>query len=427
MYDQELIGQLVSKDNYYRDPAEVRALRHKAVAMAHKHHYHNNKFYHELCKTKDIGEDVDPSTFHLLLFPDNVFKSYEVENPEREPEKFHQWVRTLTSHDLSFTPQKGKSLEALLEQYNQNGLFLGFSSGTSGKLTFLPRDQFTQSMIARSYVEAVDSTVTLNKGKDYFILGIPSRTFLQVGFNGRTVATTLSPDRVTFGMDHLASDVVRLRMRGPRSLKEKVKNKAIQYMGPKVERRVVRTLVTALQEHKHDRVVFLAPPFLLVESARYVIEQGLDLKVTEESFLASTGGFKGRAVTSREAMNKLLSEAFGISESQYLDLYGMTESNSIMVECTEENNKHVPPWMELVLLGENMEPLEQSGVVTGRYAFLEPSSRSFPAFITTGDEITVDFDGCSCGKKTPIVTKIGRAMSVEDRGCSGVLSKTVGG
>ncbi|MDY1591658.1 MAG: hypothetical protein RBS85_05805 [Methanofastidiosum sp.] len=49
---------------------------------------------------------------------------------------------------------------------------MSFSSGTSGKLTFLSRDPFTQSLIIRSYAEAIDATLKLDKGKERSILGI---------------------------------------------------------------------------------------------------------------------------------------------------------------------------------------------------------------------------------------------------------------
>lgn len=429
MYDEDLISELVSKENYYKDSEETKKLRNKAIIMAHKHHFDNNSFYRQFCETKGIGNEITSSNFHDILIPDSVFKSYEVEDPEKEPKEFNEWVRRISSIDLNFELDKSKNLEDHLQKYDNHGLRLGFSSGTTGKLTFLPRDNYTCNMLEKSYVEAVDATVSLNKGKDYFILGIPEKTFLQVGYNGRSVAQSISPERTQFGLGELKADIIRLRMRGPRNIKDKLMNIAIAKMLPRKQDQAVKLMVNTLLKVKNERVVFLAPPYLLVEAANYVLDKNLDAKITKESFFASTGGFKGRAVTSREDMNKLLHRAFGINEGQYLDLYGMTESNSIFVECTEGNNKHVPPWIEPILFDDNMEPIiKKTGKVTGRYGFLEPSSKSFPGFIMTGDLITIDYDGCpNCSKKTPIVTQIGRAPTVEGRGCSGVLSQTAGG
>lgn len=425
MYDESMIFELVSQRHYFSDPGEVKNMRHKAIIMAHKHHFHNNAFYRDLCKSKGIGEAITPKDFPRIVIPDSVFKSYEMENPESEPLAFKKWVDRISSIQTSFVPSRAKSLEAMLSQYEKNGLFLGFSSGTTGKLTFLPRDEFTRSMIMRSYVEAVDATIKLNKGKDYFVLGTPQKTYLQVGYNGRVTAEALSPGNVYFAIKDLKSDIVRIRMRGPRTLKEKGMNQVMKRMLPRIEKNAIEGMVNALKKNKDRRVVFMAPPFFLVDTAQYIIDKGLDVKLTPDSAIASTGGFKGRKVTGRGDIDKLLMDAYGVDKGRYIDLYGMTEANSIMVECMENSVKHIPPWMEVVLFDDHMEPIEPKGKVTGYYAFLEPSSKSFPGFIMTGDKLTVDYDGCTCNRRTPVLLSIERAPRVEGRGCSGVLSKTV--
>ena len=426
---KEILNKLITPENFFKDPEEVKKLRLKAIKAAHKHHYKNNPYYHKMCKSKEIGEDITEKDLPQLLIPDKVFKSYPMEFPEDAPLEFKKWLSKVTSVDIErINITKTSSLEGLLSQFYEQGILLGFSSGTTGRLTFLPRDKYTQSMLVKSYVASVDSTVKLNKGKDYFILGIPEKTFLQVGWNGRNVAEAISPGRVFYGFGPLKADLIRMRNRGPKNIKEKLMNTLAGFMLPRVEKNAIKKMTNKLIELNGQRVIFLAPPFLIVETARYILENGLNVKLTEDSIIASTGGFKGRAVTSRGEMNKLIEEAFGINSNHYLDLYGMTESNSIIMECTEANLKHIPPWKEVFLFDENLEVIEPDGKVTGRYGFIEPSSTSFPGFILTGDRITVDWDGCSeDNKTTPVVVNIERLPTEEGRGCSGVLAKTVGG
>jgi hypothetical protein len=426
MFDTGLIEKLVSSENYYKKREEVEKLRHKAIKMSHKYHFENNRFYHDYCKLKGLNGDIKPKDFHKIVIPDGVFKSYEMECPEKNPQEFKKWVERISSVPIDFTPKGMGSLESFLEEFYSNGLMLGFSSGTSGKLTFLPRDEFTRSMIVKSYTEAIDATLKLNKGQEKFILGIPKKTFLQVGYNGRVVAENISPGNVFHAIDSLKADIIRLRMRGPRSSKEKIMNYFIKKMLPRIEKNSIKGIVSNLEANRGKRVVFMGPPFLIINTAKYVLEHGIDAKIGEDSFFASTGGFKGRSIVSRDKMNDLIQEAFGLDPKRYIDLYGMTESNSIMVDCLEGNNKHIPPWMEVILFDEHMEPIPPEGKVTGNYAFLEPSSKSFPGFITTGDKIKVDYDGCpACDKKTPILLSIERLPRLESRGCSGVLAKTV--
>ena len=428
MFDTDLIENLVSSENYFKKRKDVEKLRHKAIKMSHKYHFENNKFYHDYCKLKGLSGDIKSEDFHKIVIPDTVFKSYQMESPEKSPQEFKKWIDRISSVPIDFTPKGMGSLESFLQEFYSNGMLLGFSSGTSGKLTFLPRDSFTQSMLIRSYTEAIDATLKLDKGKERFILGIPKKTFLQVGFNGKVVADHISPGNVFHAFEELKADIIRLRMRGPRSSKEKVMNYFIKQMLPRLEKNAIRNIVTKLEENQGKKVVFMGPPFLIIDTAKYVLENGINAKIGPDSFLASTGGFKGRSIVSRDKMNDLIEEAFGLDPKRYIDLYGMTESNSIMIDCIEGNTKHIPPWMEVILFDENMEPIPQEGKVTGNYAFLEPSSKSFPGFITTGDKLKVDYEGCpACDKTTPVLLSIERLPRIESRGCSGVLAKTVAG
>src|SRR5690606_22334799 len=154
-----------------------------------------------------------------------------------------------------FTPKGMGSLDSFLQEFYSNGMLLGFSSGTSGKLTFLPRDSFTQSMLIRSYTEEIDATLKLNKGKENFILGITKKTFLQVCFNGKVVANSISPGNVFHAFEELKADIIRLRMRGPRSSKEKVMNYFIKKMLPRIEKKAITSIVGQLEKNQGKRIV----------------------------------------------------------------------------------------------------------------------------------------------------------------------------
>ena len=52
-----------------------------------------------------------------------------------------------------------------------------------------------------------------------------------------------------------------------------------------------------------------------------------------------------------------MEEAFGIRPEKTFDNYGMTEMNSTAAECPEFRNKHFQPWLEPIILDDNLEPL----------------------------------------------------------------------
>ena len=424
----ELLDKLIRPESYYADEKEIRELRFKAIKAAHKYHYENNQFYRKHCKSKGIGDEITEKDLPKLLIPSEVYKSYPMDFPEENVREFTNWLRGVSSVEIPEIEGKPRSLDDMLERFDRKGLLLGFSSGTSGRMTFLPRDKFTQEMLVKSYVATVDANVKLEKGKEYFILGIPKKSYLQIAWNGRNTSNAISPGNVFYAFEELSADIVRIRTGKLKNFKERIMRKLISLMLPRVERKAEEKLIKKLQEFKGRRVIFLAPPWMIANVARKIIERGIDARLREDSIISSTGGFKGRKPIDRKELNRLIEEAFGVSADRYTDLYGMTESNSIIMECFAGHVKHFPPWIEPILFDEQLEPIEPHGKTVGRYGFIEPSSLSFPGFILTGDRITVDWDGCDQDNLNgPVVLNIERITGVEERGCAGVLSRTFEG
>ncbi|MGQ4892095.1 MAG: hypothetical protein ACP6IP_06360 [Candidatus Njordarchaeia archaeon] len=425
---KELLEELISHRSYKRDIEQIEELRFKAIRAAHKYHFENNKFYNKYVKSKGLSSEITKSDYPKILVPSETFKSYPSDFPEENVEEFSKWLRNVSSIPVPQLKGKRKSLEQMLMDFDKEGIFLGFSSGTSGKMTFLPRDEYTRKKLVDSYVTTVESHVELYKGKEIFILGIPKRSYLQIAWNGKNVANAISPGNVYFTFEDLSADIVRIRSGKTKGIKDKLLAKAMDLFLPRVERKAVEKTITILQEQNGKRVIFLAPPWFIAKVSSEILEKGIEIKLREDSIVSSTGGFKGREPIDRRKLNKLIEEALGVPSDRYTDLYGMTESNSIIMECLEGHVKHFPPWIEPILFDENLEPIEPNGKTTGRYGFLEPSIVSYPGFILTGDKITVDWDGCDQDDLNgPVILKIERISGVEERGCAGTLSRTFEG
>jgi len=423
-----LLEKLISPKAYFMPEDKIRELRHKAIIEAHKYHYGNNKYYREYCESKGIGLSITPSDFPKLLIPDSVFKSYPMDFPEQDIPAFAKWLQYISSVSIpQDLPSSTGTLEEMLNEFYKRDILLGFSSGTSGRMTFLPRDKQTRENLVKSYVSTVDAHVKLDKGNTYFVLSIPEESYLQIAWNGKNVSNALSPGKAYFAMKHLKADFIRIRTGKLKNFKERVIKGLSNLLAPRIQKKAEELTIKYLRQLKDKKLVFLAPPYMIASVARKIIERGIDAKLHPESIITSTGGFKGRTPIEQEEMYRLIKEAFGLDKHRYPDLYGMTESNSIAMECLEGLHKHFPPWIEPILLDENMEPIEPDGKVTGQYGFLEPSILSYPGFILTGDRLTVNWDGCdACNRNTPIIEKIERMPTVEGRGCSGVLARTVG-
>jgi len=425
---ENLIDQLIRSDLYKADYDEVKKLRIKAIKAAHKYHFENNMFYKRHCKAIGIGKEIYEKDLYQVLVPSEVFKSYPMDFPEENVSEFIEWLRGISTIKIPNIYGSFKSLDNMLYEFDKKGVLLGFSSGTSGRMTFLPRGKKTQEYLVRSYISTVTANVKLEMGKEYFVLGIPKKSYLQIAWNGRNVAETISPGNVFYAFDELKADIVRIRTGMTKNFKEKLISSLAGFMLPRVERKAEERILNKLLELKGRRIIFLAPPWILANIAKRILDKGVEVRLHEDSIISSTGGFKGRKVIDRKELNKLLEEALGINSDRYTDLYGMTESNSIFMECFANHVKHIPPWIEPILLDDQLEPIEPHGKTTGRFGFIEPSALSYPGFILTGDKVTIDWDGCDADDLNgPVILSIERIKGLEERGCAGALSRTFEG
>jgi len=226
----EILSELIRPEAYYMDSNTIKELRTKAIKIVHKIHYENNKYYHDLCKTRGVSETIDEKDFHKILIPDEVFKSYPMDFPEDDVPNFVKWLSNVISVPIPEGITSAKDIDDLLRQFDEKGLLLGFSSRTTGRMTFLPRDKLTQDYLVKSYVATVLGNVKLELGKEYFVLAIPRETYLQIGWNGRMVANAISPGNVFFAIDKLDAKIIRIRTGKLKNFKEKSYEKINWYV-----------------------------------------------------------------------------------------------------------------------------------------------------------------------------------------------------
>src|SRR5438094_5412646 len=91
-----------------------------------------------------------------LLFDHRVYKSYPLAMIEkRDIAKLNAWLGRLTTHDLSQVDLTGiTTIDQWLDRLDDFGMLVGHSSGTTGKLSFVPRSQVEFPAWQRSYYEA---------------------------------------------------------------------------------------------------------------------------------------------------------------------------------------------------------------------------------------------------------------------------------
>jgi hypothetical protein len=135
---------------------------------------------------------------------------------------------------------------------------------------------------------------------------------------------------------------------------------------------------------------------LFFEIARSGIEAGAQAAFAPGSAVVGGGGAKGMVLP--DDAEEIIARFFGVGQMR--GSYGMTEQNFYLNNC-EHDRYHVPPWVAVILLdGESGQPLPREGVQTGRASFFDVSQDGAWGGIVSGDQITVDFTPCPCGRKT---------------------------
>jgi hypothetical protein len=152
--------------------------------------------------------------------------------------------------------------------------------------------------------------------------------------------------------------------------------------------------------------------------------QGKRFEFGERGFLRTAGGWKTRDGKNipHESFRKRVEEVLGIPETHCLDIYGMSEMNSIMITCPEGHYYHPPPWLRLFVLDASLTPVGYEKF--GRFAFLDPLAYSYPGFVMTGDKVRL-LEHCPvCDRPGPVIDQtISRMKSAEMRGCAVQLAK----
>ena len=107
-------------------------------------------------------------------------------------------------------------------------------------------------------------------------------------------------------------------------------------------------------------------------------QQGKRFEFGERLKLVSGGGWK----TKKERIlpdrfRKKAEEILGIPDTCCLDMYGMTEMNTMTATCPEGHYYHMPyTWFKPLVLDQSLTPVGYGK--QGRFAFLDASARSYP-------------------------------------------------
>jgi len=120
-----------------------------------------------------------------------------------------------------------------------------------------------------------------------------------------------------------------------------------------------------------------------------------------ETAISIAGGLKGQTLPDdyQEQMARFLGPVLRTK------VYSMTEQSVIAPMC-EDGVYHWPKPLMLFILdesGEQLEPIDASGHVTGRVGFYDPLWHGRWGGIVSGDKVTASYGQCACGRPGPTI------------------------
>jgi hypothetical protein len=363
----------------------------------------------------------------LLLVPHSASKSYPLSFVENARfDRLTQWLQGFTAHDLGGVDTSAcETLDDWIDTLDaQTPLRIVHSTGTSGKLSFLPRDQTASHQYAPGYLRQFDTF-----GDEPARLGGPPEQtpilYLQYrhgAYGQQRMLDVLESD--LFGGDasmivpmnpgRFSADAVSLggRIRAAEAKGELdrvglgrgllARRDAFLAEQAAAEVHFEHFLDTLDERFRGARVSVMGHVPQLHRLAVAGLKRGYENMFSPDSFVAGGGGLKGVPLPDdwRETVARFLGPI------RPTPGYGMSELIGVIRPCAE-GHFHLPPWQIPFLL----DPVSgaqhpRTGRRKGRYAAFDINAGSYWGGFITGDEVTLswgDTEPCPCERTGPFV------------------------
>lgn len=358
-----------------------------------------------------------------LLFNHTVYKAYPISLLENSRfDLLTQWLQGITTVDLSRVDvSQCTGIDDWIDTLEQiTPLRIFHTSGTTGKLSFIPRTTLEHSFWNQAYLKAFGegfgdepSTPLGGPNGERFPVVYPGfrhgHYSVQRIIHNLTQAVAPSPGECyTLSDGTLSADVISLsgRIRIAQGKGELSRMKLSDGQRVALKRhfddqaRLPQELAkffSNLTDKLHGkRILLFSQTSYLVQASREGLTRGLAKVFSPDSIGMTGGGGKGMVLP--PDWRELISNFTGMPRLKML--YAMTEMTSNFPYCPHKHF-HVPPFIVPFLLEpESGAVLPRQDKQTGRLAFLDLLAQTFWGGFISGDKVTIEWDStCPCGRK----------------------------
>jgi len=417
---------LFTPKSFWINYRKNRELLFPAIQYSFKHHFESNAIYRRLCEMNKITPDSIKSKEDINkipLLPDTFFKDYP------EGKGFLKWLDNIFTGS---TPKPGFKTDApshddIIEEFSKEGISIMFTSGTSGRFSFIPRDTGSWNRLKYNAIKSVIELMDYNPD-DSAILLIPDPrlTNLTIASLFGIAFDLYKPENIHIALENMKITTQFLRMQRAETIgiREKIKAKAMSKISPLIQKKSDQRIITLLEQfEKEGKCVNIAgPPFWLDRIMELMKKEGRTVKLPTSQVLTG-GGWKAEENkrTLEEIFREKVEQVLGIPQDRYHDVYAMSECSSVFLSC-EGHYKHVPPTIIPFVLDEELNQIGYNEY--GRFAFIDPIPKSYPGFIITGDKVKLLKRCPHCSREGPVLdVEVTRMPGSEGRGCAAVMAE----
>jgi hypothetical protein len=356
-----------------------------------------------------------------LLLAHTVYKSYPLSYLENSRfDKLTKWLGGLTATDLSRVDAAGiESIDDWIDELDaKTDLLLTHSSGTTGKLSFLPRTKEQTRMVSRLYSNTWRDFNGPGAGVDMIKRHRPMIApgyRYGAGMNQRmanlnTEMYAGGDDNVVFLYPHerLSADVISLSGRirtaeakgelGSLKIPQALLRRRDDYIELEKQRpqAMAKFLENACNRFAGQDVYVGAMYGQAYDWAVEGLKRGDKHIFGPDSFLALGGGKKGRVFP--DNWKETVQDFFGFRT--VVETYSMSEITFTSLLC-EHDKYHFPPMAVPYLLDPKTGALlPRKDGTTGRLAVFDVMPDTYWAGFVSGDEVTASGweKPCACGR-----------------------------
>jgi hypothetical protein len=386
----------------------------------------------KLAEEQGIGAIGSLNDAAPLLFKHSVYKSYP--NSLVEKGRFDlltRWLQNLTTEDLSgFSADNLESVDDWLDALLRDaGVRIIHSTGTSGKLSFLPRGhaeaarqlrsgRLSQQVIGQGEPSGLDEVPTIVVGQRHMFNGYGANVEalvddlyggdeakLHVMGQGRLSADVLSlAGRLSAGSDKVDRDAI------PASVLARL-DEFIAAAKSAPERRAA-FFDRVIGSLAGKRVMMAGNWGMYNELMEAGRARGVQRLFAPDSLFLCAGGDKGLKLP--ETLKQDLPDFLGVNAVN--EAYGMSEMATLMPKCSA-GKYHALPWMVVFVLDPSTgDPAPREGTHKGRFGVIDLTMQTRWGGVLSGDEVTVTWDKCRCGLDGPFLENEIRRYGADEGG-----------